>query len=97
MLKRSAYCSVGPRTEGQLEEPPNRAGATMDHRPQCSHLWTKAGSGFYVFVSEGAECLASGVYIKHVLEQLTSKGESRTFDRLLRRFRGSCWSHWAPR
>ena len=51
----------------------------------------------HVLVSGAAECLASGVYIKHVLEQLTSKGKSRTFDRLLRRFRGSCWGHWAPR
>jgi len=44
----------------------------------------------HVLVSGAAECLAPGVYIKHVLEQLTSKGQSRTFDRPLRRFRGSC-------
>ena len=57
----------------------------------------KRAAASSVLVSEGAECLASGVYIKHVLEQLTSKGKSRTFDRPLRRFRGSCWGHWAPR
>lgn len=33
-------------------------------------------------VREGAQCIATGVYIKHVLEQLTSKGKSSALNRL---------------
>ena len=81
------------------KEPPNRAGATsvIIDLNEVTFIDKILQRLLRVLVSEGAECLASGVYIKHVLEQLTSKGKSRTFDRPLRRFRGSCWGHWAPR
>jgi outer membrane protein TolC len=35
-----------------------------------------------VLVREGAQCLATGVYIKHVLEQLTTKGKGSFLNRL---------------
>jgi outer membrane protein TolC len=35
-----------------------------------------------VLVREGAQCVASGIYIKHVLEQLTTKGKSSVLNRL---------------
>jgi outer membrane protein TolC len=34
-----------------------------------------------VLVREGAQCIATGVYIKHVLEQLTSKGKGSVLNR----------------
>src|ERR1700741_3247761 len=33
-------------------------------------------------VREGAQCIASGIYIKHILENLTTKGKSLVFNRL---------------
>ena len=63
-----------------------RAGERTTEPSRCDHvastsmksrLSTKSGKRLLrVLISEGAECLASGVYIKHVLEQLTSKGKS---------------------
>jgi len=43
----------------------------------------KSGEHFLLLlIREGAQCIATGVYIKHVLEQLTTKGKGSVLKRL---------------
>jgi hypothetical protein len=85
----SAYCSVGPRTEGRLEKETPKASAASTHH-EITFVDKSGERLLRVLVREGAQCIAGGVYIKNVLDKLTAKTNSGTFDRLSGFFRRMC-------
>ncbi len=51
----------------------------------------------HVMVREGAQCIASGIYIKHILENLTTKGKGSVLYRLTGFFFGAVIAAFAVR